>query len=286
MDVSTVIAIIGGIALLVGVFGGGIELKELKVPPINSTLRIISFVLGVILIVGAVIVSKPEFLSLIPAQPSGSVTIPTPDPTKPLLSDNFDDSAYDGSYNTSVWNCSGCQLGIGIIKQEKGSVHVESSKVGQSLVAQSSWTLEQINYLQADMKLESTDALGGFINLNFGTSSTLGPWQTMCSIMGSQNPTGKTIFGCEVCTTINGQYKCDYNTEAYPVNYGDWYTTKIEIMPKTLELRFYLDNKLIGQYTPANANELKNNFCRVSFGTNADANIVGDFDNVIVQPAK
>lgn len=81
MDVSTVIAIIGGIALLVGVFGGGIELKELKVPPINSVLRVISFIVGALLIMAAVIVSKPEFLNLIAAKPSGTVTLPTTDST-------------------------------------------------------------------------------------------------------------------------------------------------------------------------------------------------------------
>ena len=128
MDVSAIIAIIGGIALLVGVFGGGIEIKEFKVPQIQAAFRIISFAVGVILILVAVITSKPEFLSLIPAKPAGTVVVALPDPTKPLLSDSFDNSAYDGKYDTSLWNCGACTFAGDLVVQDNNSVRLVAAE--------------------------------------------------------------------------------------------------------------------------------------------------------------
>lgn len=286
MDVSAIIAIIGGIALLVGVFGGGIEAKEIKIPPIQAIFRVIAFAVGVILILVAVITSKPDLLGLLPAQPSSTIAVAPPDTTKPLLSDNFSNSSYDGKYDTSLWNCSGCTLGYVSVKQEDNVVRIEADNSSQGLTAQASWLLEYVNYVQGKMNLQSTDAVGGFASLGFGIPTEAGQWQTMCSIMGNQNPTGQTNYGCEVCTTINGQYVCEYTTESFSVDYNSWHTAKIEIAPKTFELLFYLDDKLIGKHIPTNANELKGKFLRVFLGVTADKNIVGYFDDMIVQPAK
>ena len=283
MDVSAVIAIIGGIALLVGVFGGGVQLKELTIPPINSAFRIISFVLGVILIIAAVIVSKPEFLSLIPAQPSGSVNGPSIDPTKPLLSDTFDNKAYDGKYNTDLWNCSACVLGNVVANQGDSLMRVELNNGGEGLTSQSSWQLQHINYLQGKMNLQMTDAVGGFVYMGLGIP---GQWHTWCWIMGNQNPTGKVIYACDVFTSISGQNRGDFSTESYPIDYDKWYTTKIEVAPDTYEIRFYLDDKLIGKYTPSNVTELSSTFVKVFIGASAEKPTIGFFDDVIVQPAK
>lgn len=286
MDVSAIIAIIGGIALLVGVFGGGIEAKEIKIPPIHAIFRVIAFAVGVILILVAVITSKPDLLALLPAQPSSTIAIAPPDTTKPLLSDDFSNSSYDGKYDTSLWNCSGCTLGNVSVKQEDNVVRIEADNSSQGLTAQASWLLEYVNYIQGKMNLQSTDAVGGFASLGFGIPTEVGQWQTMCSIIGNQNPAGQTNYGCEVCTTINGQYVCEYTTESFPVDYNSWHTAKIEIAPKTFEFLFYLDDKLIGEHIPTNVNELKGKFLRVFFGVTADKNIVGYFDDMSVQPSK
>jgi hypothetical protein len=50
MDLPTVLAITGGIALLVGLFGGGIKAKEIEVPKIPVRPRIISSLVGLMLI--------------------------------------------------------------------------------------------------------------------------------------------------------------------------------------------------------------------------------------------
>jgi len=75
MDVSTVIAIIGGIALLVALFGGGIVAKEIRIPPVSVGLRILSGLLGIALIGTAI------WLSLSSRPPAAIAQLPTATPT-------------------------------------------------------------------------------------------------------------------------------------------------------------------------------------------------------------
>ena len=63
MDVSAVIATVGGIALMVGILGGGIEAERIKVPIIPKLPRLISGLVGAILIITSV------WLSSFPRQP-------------------------------------------------------------------------------------------------------------------------------------------------------------------------------------------------------------------------
>ncbi len=76
MDVYAVIATIGGIALLVGIFGGGVEIEKIKIPPVPPWVRIVSTITGVALLAIVILLTKPELLNLLaPAgQPSVAVS--------------------------------------------------------------------------------------------------------------------------------------------------------------------------------------------------------------------
>lgn len=50
MDLPAILAVIGGIALLVGILGGGVEAKEIKIPSVSKQTRNLSTVLGIVLI--------------------------------------------------------------------------------------------------------------------------------------------------------------------------------------------------------------------------------------------
>lgn len=58
MDVSTIIAIFGGVALLVAISGGGIEAERIKIPTVSKLSRFIAGFTGVILIVASVWLSQ------------------------------------------------------------------------------------------------------------------------------------------------------------------------------------------------------------------------------------
>jgi hypothetical protein len=66
MSVETILTIFGGIALLVGIFGGGVKAKEIEVPLINTRVRIISAITGIVLITVAVLLSIPGFVQPAP----------------------------------------------------------------------------------------------------------------------------------------------------------------------------------------------------------------------------
>lgn len=85
MEVSAIIAIIGGIALIVGLFGGGVEAKEVKFPKVAGWLRAASILLGAALIGMAVWLS---YFNPVPPSPTPVVVadvtdIPTVAPVPP-----------------------------------------------------------------------------------------------------------------------------------------------------------------------------------------------------------
>jgi hypothetical protein len=45
----------------------------------------------------------------------------------------------------------------------------------------------------------------------------------------------------------------EYTTADVPISYNTWHTARIEIVPTTAELRFYLNGALIGNHTPSDA---------------------------------
>jgi hypothetical protein len=88
MDISAILAGAGAIALLIGIFGGGIEAEKIKIPSLRAGIRLISALTGVILIAIAIGVSRPEWLlRLFPnPQPTETQTSPptiAPSPTIP-----------------------------------------------------------------------------------------------------------------------------------------------------------------------------------------------------------
>jgi hypothetical protein len=75
MNLPTILAMAGCIALLAGLFGGGIKVKEFEVPKINTFPRISSTIFGIVLIGLAVSLSlSPDSSSQQPTEISTSVS--------------------------------------------------------------------------------------------------------------------------------------------------------------------------------------------------------------------
>ena len=58
MSTHTILIALGSILALAGIIGGGLSLKEITIPSINRFTRIISFIFGVIFIIGGIYVEK------------------------------------------------------------------------------------------------------------------------------------------------------------------------------------------------------------------------------------
>jgi len=63
MSVEAVLAAKGGIALLGGIFGGGIKAKEIEIPQMHVALRVISVLIGSLLILVAATLSRAGAIS-------------------------------------------------------------------------------------------------------------------------------------------------------------------------------------------------------------------------------
>ncbi len=76
MTPQNILAIAGSVALLVGLFGGGVKAKEIEVPKISTLARIFSSLVGIILI--GIAIKLPD-----PLSPTGTSAIPSIPPIEP-----------------------------------------------------------------------------------------------------------------------------------------------------------------------------------------------------------
>ena len=95
MSVPTVIAVVGGIALLIGIFGGGVKAKEIEIPLINARVRVFSIITGMVLLITAALLSSPVITTPAPTQ--------IPNLTDALLG-NWSGTikSLDGSFSTKL----------------------------------------------------------------------------------------------------------------------------------------------------------------------------------------
>jgi hypothetical protein len=81
MSVPLILSVVGGIALLVGLFGGGVKAKEITVPKIDFWPRLFSSLIGLILIAMATWLSIPKKESVNGPQSSELTAVITSVPT-------------------------------------------------------------------------------------------------------------------------------------------------------------------------------------------------------------
>jgi hypothetical protein len=92
MTLPIILAIAGSVALLVGLFGGGIKAKEIEVPKISILARIFSSLVGIVLIVTAIRFPNPPQSTEQPTSTPIPATKPAPIelpiiPTLPIPTD-------------------------------------------------------------------------------------------------------------------------------------------------------------------------------------------------------
>lgn len=99
MDVSGILALLGGIAIFVSLFGGGIEIERLKIPVVTRQIRFFSALTGVSLISLAIWISNPQILQ--PSEAStASTSMPSLQPKQNLsLLDDFNED----NFNEEKW---------------------------------------------------------------------------------------------------------------------------------------------------------------------------------------
>lgn len=186
-------------------------------------------VIGAIITLGVLVLT-----GIVPELPISSVSLKSP------LQDDFDNSAFDGNYNDMLWSCNNNCFSQPV--QQNGYLYLEvlkPTKEGDGIYVHSKqeWTINEINSLRGQLRLHNGTAGGGvFLNVT----------EAECSIR-IQSPSIKPVFACDY-TELDGEFV--RFTEEITVNFDTWYAVRIDIDDKTKKISCYLDDKIVGEYTP------------------------------------
>ena len=188
----------------------------------------------------------------------------------PLLYDDFNDPAWDGMWNPALWHAWDT-TGFDVRQENGAMVFSNPSPIEKTttldLQLGGEHSLGQLRLFQARLKISSDRSGGGSaVWIHFGGKAAgYDDWYTECGLEGRP---GDTVYAhCQVAQS-QGQ---EYQTPDLLVNYDTWYTLRIETDPATANMRFFLDNTLLGSHTPKNAaallnaNTLSPKTCRLEF---------------------
>jgi hypothetical protein len=285
MDTPSVITVIGGIALLVALFGGGIKAKEIEIPSIPGWLRILSGLIGIVLLISGVriylVPSTQPFTTTptvidISTSASASTSLPataipqiqatnTPEaiPSSTLtvetvtsLYDDFNDTAFDGSYDKKKWIL---DTASGNVFQHNGTLEFQlDTSIGDTIsLAATKYheaTLEYPTFFEAKLMVPQAQSGHLFMLMTLYPSGAY----TDCLAGGSL---GGAAFGCGYTDKISPPIT-DY--ERLIDDYGKWHTARIEIEPSTMTITYYIDGEEVRSLVPPNAEKLKSE--KITFG--------------------
>jgi serine/threonine protein kinase len=195
-------------------------------------------------------------ITLTPTSTSLPTSTPKPRATvnsDPTLYDNFNNTNFDGSFNSLLWEKNGDSFFT--VEQRGGTLVFTNSTSPNAgdftlrLRQPDRRTLDHIRFFEAKLKI-SDDIQGGmaFVKIQIVTNVQNHTWWTQCRLQGASGSTA--IFICDVYTVTNDNFNVEYTTESITVNYNSWYKARIEIEPVMFTLHFYLDDTLIASYTP------------------------------------
>jgi hypothetical protein len=198
------------------------------------------------------------------------------------LYDDFDNPKYDGSYSQQLWEYSGVpgvelwqDNGVLILdisgQQNEGNAALSATNVVNSLTE-----------VQANMRLESERrGEGGFIKLQ-ATYGDEASWSWIECQIGN-NVYINATFSCNYTDKANWQeymYICE--TETIFVPYDSWNVVKFSLNSSQGTIRFFLNDKYIGNCQITNPSDFGDPSAYLQIGTWASTTdrLIGYFDEV------
>lgn len=204
------------------------------------------------------------------------------------LYDNFDDTTYNGSVNTTIWRQEFhevCEIyqqdGVMVFKNK-----VASDYVNCRLVRPEPSITNKLGIVEARVKL-SSDHNGKYVNSGVQFDTNENGWWAFCGLEGGifEEDYSKTPqIAFNVQNFVAGK-EADIEKKA-PANYDQWYTFRIEIDPETMSFSCFVDNVFFSSIVPSDASDLRGaSFKQVvtTFRT-PDAFVTSYMDDVRILP--
>jgi serine/threonine protein kinase len=262
--------------------------------------RVISGLLSLLVIMGiigaAYLLSKPLFQNKILNTPPTSEPVTTQidqnennqdgsggDVSNLLFEENFGDAALNGSFDTSRWVCSSPACGSENISQSNGSLLFadKDGKLGEQygLETKTFWNIGTIASVSSDLMISDFSGDGNAeIILQINVNNDGADWYTSCNLGGEP---GSIYYLCKART--NGLD--DYVTKRVIVSKNEWHQARIEFDQAEFQVRYYLDDTLIGSHRPAIAGQFDRLDARIYVSTysNGNSSLAGQIDNVLIR---
>lgn len=172
--------------------------------------------------------------------------------------DSFDNPAFNGVWNPLLWSWAGENPFHAA--QQNGALVLWNgapSPPGGGAQLQTRQRLlrspQQTWYIAGRMKI-SDDRLGGHSSVQLKVHAFVNNhgWTALCGLNGSQG-NQNADFSCGILVPEGTGWRMEYQTASVSVPYNTWHVARIEIVPTTAQLRFYLNGAMIGSHVPSDA---------------------------------
>ena len=204
-------------------------------------------------------------------------TSPPPELLTTIFADDFEDPLYNDYFNEKVWDFWGGTL-ISVYQLD-GEMHFlapPAENEGALLVARGAYEVIKTNYFQAEVNLAY------YAKKGFGTASLTISSEDESRWIECQFVSDGNEFICFEENEAGDQVV--FIQDEY-FDQDSWYFTQIIIDPHTFQVDVYLEETLLGSYTPEQADFWKNSPLRFSLGAyiyRTESEFYADFDNVWV----
>lgn len=193
-----------------------------------------------------------------PKPPTATATISS-DPT---VYDNFNNPAFDGAFNRGRWYSSD----VSPVRQQNGVLVFlrDPSAVQRDRALEApSRTVNELGFLEAKLRIGNDYVGENSTSAKIQVMSQLRAylWWTSCTLTLSPR---RPFLICDVSRGSGDNF--EYQTPEVSARYDTWYTVRIEIDAATFNLRFYVENQLLGSYVPKDAAELRESKLRPRVG--------------------
>jgi trehalose/maltose transport system substrate-binding protein len=203
--------------------------------------------------------SKPPTPTTVPAETATPVSqADTPEPAAPtdagpLVYDNFNNPAFDGSFNTELWEKETPWGPSCFIEQTEGTMGFRGDSGSNNPLCVLEAPLapsDQAGTIEAKIFAEP----GSTGHYNIGviqfvsdlTDETV--WFAQCGIF--QDPANDWIGAVLNADVSNSEEGANSWYDGGDLAYGEWYTFRLEVHPTTLEVNCYLNDTLFATHIP------------------------------------
>ena len=171
--------------------------------------------------------------------------------------DNFNNSTFDGKWNTGLWLSYGTPSTT--VEQKDGIITFTRKNQDEGgLTANQTWRIDELRFIEAKVLLDSaTEASVGSVGIQITTDINGTTWWLGCSIFDNGNANITEAH----CGSMD-----NFNSQRVELPLNTWHTIRIETDSDMAKMTFFIDDSQIDTYVYADPEEFKKSFFHLYIG--------------------